>query len=429
MTQTKKLPLISAIFIIINIVVGGGFFISANNIFKTSGILAPVGWILCATLLLPLILVLSKLSQLHPKAGGLYIYSRERLGEFWGFVSGWGYFVGTLAGNAFVLHAFSRLTKEMGFALPFAHTFSPLTSQLIFDVFFLIFFTIINLLNITILEKIHIGFTILKTIPIGLVIIASFFLFDMKNVSAAPVKTFGLIENMPIFLFAYIGIEAGCSITHKIKNGKRNATRAMLIAFSLVMATYAIVQFGLIGILGSGVKGNPFFNIVPMFTQNPIIISWGNLIVKLAILSSYLGGFYGMYYANSWNLYAIAKEKKIFGSKKLALLNKHKTPYVSIFTQGVLIFLLLFTAMTNSLTLLIMSGFGVVIAYTLSVAAYFKISSKSVLKNKKIIIGSLALVGCTALLVLCINDLVLEGFRYLLPFVGVLGFGLVLYRR
>ncbi len=374
-TAIKKIPLSIAILININIVVGGGFFLSSSNIFKTSGRLAPLTWVLCGLLLLPLVQILADLSRLYPTAGGLYVYSKKNLGDFWGFISGWGYFVGTVAGNAIILHAFSDLAQKMGFVLPFAHTFSPATSQLLFDIFFTILFTAINLANITILERIHVGFTILKTIPIALVLISAFFLFDFSHVIAAPVQPLGLLSSMPIVLFAYLGIEACCAITHQIKDGEKNSARAMLISLGIIIAMYSLVQFGLLGIFGAG-NTDPFFSILPKLTSNQSIINLGNLVIKIAILSSYLGGFYGMFYSNSWNLYAIAKEKKIVFSEALTKLNKYQTPWVSILAQAVLVILLLFVARTSVTTLMTMSGLGVVIAYVLSAITYLVIGKK-----------------------------------------------------
>lgn len=423
MTKTKKIPLWIAIFININIVIGGGFFLSAHELFTTSGRLAPLLWIFCALLLLPLVLVLAQLSRLYPSAGGLYIYSKNTLGDFWGFLSGWGYFIGTLAGNALVLHAFSGMTKELGFTLPFTHLLSPLASQLIFDLIFLILFTVINLFNITILEKLNVGFTILKTIPIGLVLISMFFLFDTKNFYAAPIKVSGILPSMPIVLFAYLGIEACCAISHNISKGEKNSARAMLISLGIIMAIYTSVQFGLLGILGVK-SANPFFEIVPRLTTNPLLIHWGNLVVKIAILSSYLGGFYGMFYANSWNLYAIAKEKKITFSNQLAKLNKYNTPWISIITQGFLIAILLAVAITSPSTLMTMSVFGVVIAYVLSALTYFMINKKN---PKGILMGILAAIGCGTLLILSLNNLIQDGLQYAIPFIVILGSGIVLY--
>jgi len=424
--QAKKFSLFMATILSINIVVGGGFFLSAQKVFHLTGLLSPLPWIICGLFLLPLVLVFAHLSRLYPSAGGIYVYSKKSLGEFWGFFSGWAYFIGTMAGNAMLLYAFGQLIGKLGLTLPFSSSLPPHISQLLLNIFLLCFFTIINMFKITIFERMNIGFTILKIIPMGLVLLAALWLFDFSNVQAAPVKAFGLIDSLPIVLFAYLGIESACAIGHKIKDGKKNTSRAMLISIGIIIAIYALVQFGLLGVVGKS-GSNPFFAIVPKLTSNPTIIYWGNLIVKLAILSSFLGGFYGAYYANSWNLYAMAKEKKVSFSPILNKLNKHNTPWTAMIFQGILILLLLLVSLENETTLMIMCGFGVVIAYILSVISYFFTITRKA--KQKIITGILALLGSGTLLVLCVNDLAQDGIKYLLPFLALLFYEVVLYRR
>jgi APA family basic amino acid/polyamine antiporter len=42
----------------------------------------------------------ARLAARYPASGGTYIYGRERLGEFWGFLAGWGFVVGKTASCA-----------------------------------------------------------------------------------------------------------------------------------------------------------------------------------------------------------------------------------------------------------------------------------------------------------------------------------------
>jgi APA family basic amino acid/polyamine antiporter len=39
----------------------------------------------------------AQLAALYPASGGTYVYGRERLGPFWGYLAGWGFVVGKLA--------------------------------------------------------------------------------------------------------------------------------------------------------------------------------------------------------------------------------------------------------------------------------------------------------------------------------------------
>ncbi len=39
----------------------------------------------------------AQLAAIYPTSGGTYVYGRERLGRFWGFIAGWGFVVGKTA--------------------------------------------------------------------------------------------------------------------------------------------------------------------------------------------------------------------------------------------------------------------------------------------------------------------------------------------
>ena len=42
----------------------------------------------------------AELAAIYPQAGGTYVYGRERLGRFFGFLAGWGFVVGKIASCA-----------------------------------------------------------------------------------------------------------------------------------------------------------------------------------------------------------------------------------------------------------------------------------------------------------------------------------------
>jgi len=121
---------------------------------------------------------------------------------------------------------------------------------------------------------------------------------------------------------------------------------------------------------------NPFSGVIPRLTSNPFIIKWGTLLIDLALLSSFLGGYYGMFYTNNWNLFSIAEKKELPFDKSLMKLNKYNAPIISIFVQsGIIIGFLTITS--NLENLVTMSDFGIVIAYLLSSIAFLVINKKS----------------------------------------------------
>ena len=142
----KKLSLWIAILININIVIGGGFFLGIPRVLHTSGLLAPLSWSLVGILILPLILIIAKFSTIFPEAGGIFVYSDKVLGSFLGFLCGWGYFIGTAAGNAAILDAFGKQVQLFGFEIPWI-------TPLALNISLILFFTLINLKNIDFLER------------------------------------------------------------------------------------------------------------------------------------------------------------------------------------------------------------------------------------------------------------------------------------
>lgn len=413
--QDKKISLFLAILININIVIGAAFFIESPLIATRSGSLAPFSWLFVGLLLLPLIMVLSHLAKAYPVAGGLYIYSQKELSDFWGFVSGWGYYIGTAAGNAMVLSSFRGQLEAMQLSLGL--------SGFSLDCLLVVIFSLINLCNIELLGAMQWLFTSLKAVPIVIALIGSVFLMSPSNFPAVTSEhVSGLFTSIPLVLFAYLGIEACCAIGHVIKDGQKNASKAILTSFGLIIAIYTIIQFCLIGIHGTE-QAHPFSAIIPMLTSNPTAQVWLIKLINLSLLSSFLGGFYSMFYANNWNLYTMAQEKSLPYARFIATCNRFKSPIISIAIQALLIIGLL--ALTQNLaTLTTMSDFGIIIAYLLSTIAFLGMCRN----NKKLLfLGFLSSLSCLYLLFVCNNELMHNGLACAVPFMAILCLGLVLY--
>src|SRR5690554_2957952 len=49
----------------------------------------------------------AQLAAVYPQSGGTYVYGRERLGEWWGFLAGWSFLVGKAASCAAMAMTFA----------------------------------------------------------------------------------------------------------------------------------------------------------------------------------------------------------------------------------------------------------------------------------------------------------------------------------
>ena len=77
----KKISLFLAIIVNINIVIGGGFFLSIQTLSPQAGVLAPLSWLVVGLLLFPLTLALATLAKQHAVSGGLFVYSHKKPGD------------------------------------------------------------------------------------------------------------------------------------------------------------------------------------------------------------------------------------------------------------------------------------------------------------------------------------------------------------
>lgn len=412
--QSPQIPFWIAVVININIVIGSAFFLGAPRIAALGGMLAPLAWLFCGLLLLPLVLVLARLAREYPTAGGIYVYSKERLGNIWGFLSGWGYFIGTVAGNAAVIHAFSHQLHQSANISAWLVAWN--ISDAWVDALLVILFTLFNLLNVAFFERLQITFTVIKSIPFLLLLIAAPSVCSIPVMGEISYDISGLLSGIPFVLFAYIGIEACCAIIDQIKGGHRAGSRAILISFFIIVSVYTLFQGILVCSGDSSV--NAFFNILPRLTSNHYLIAWGNNVVFCSILTSFLAGFYGMFYYNNWNLYAMAQERSIPASSYISIKNRHGVPWVCVLVQSFLVMAAVF-ALQTSHALVTVGDFGVLLAYALCVF--------SALRLRASLVSIAALVSCAVLIYICAQGLWQDGILAYMPFMVVMLAGFALY--
>src|ERR1700761_1545718 len=79
---------------------GAGVFAAFGPAARAAGTGLLIGWALAAVIAYCSATASAQLAAVYPTSGGTYIYGRERLGPWWGFVAGWGFIVGKTASCA-----------------------------------------------------------------------------------------------------------------------------------------------------------------------------------------------------------------------------------------------------------------------------------------------------------------------------------------
>jgi APA family basic amino acid/polyamine antiporter len=89
-----------AVVIGLGSMVGAGIFAALTPAAAASGSGLLLGLALAAVVAYCNATSSARLAARYPRSGGTYVYGRERLGDFWGYLAGWGFVVGKTASCA-----------------------------------------------------------------------------------------------------------------------------------------------------------------------------------------------------------------------------------------------------------------------------------------------------------------------------------------
>lgn len=403
-----------AVLININITLGSGIFINTFILSKLAGALSGVTYALVGLLLFPLILTFSHLLRLFP-AGGFYVYGKQGISTFVGFLSTWIYFVGKLASATMAIHAAMCLLQKI---------FPPLATipALALDTTVITIYTLLNMLNVQQGSKIQMGFIAVKIVPILFIILSGFFILQPINFSQPNIIWEGFLSTIPLSLFTFYGFEAACNISMLIENSQRNAWKVLLISHLVATSIIILFQTLLYGSIGPQLRleGTSFLDTFQIFIQT--CCTWIGqettarltALMYVAIASSALGAAYGMIYSNSWNLHLLAKHEHTFFSSVFKKLNKNLVPYWCIITEACICLGYLLLTQGNQLYLQQTGVFSLTITYFLSVFSFLAIARR---RKSSLILPLTALTVCCFLVFMCIRNFIIFG---MFPLVSIL---------
>ena len=96
-TLARRLNLTDAVVIGLGAMIGAGVFAAPGPAAAAAGTWVLAGLAIAAVVAYANATSSAQLAALYPEAGGTYVYARERLGNYWGFLAGWSFVVGKTA--------------------------------------------------------------------------------------------------------------------------------------------------------------------------------------------------------------------------------------------------------------------------------------------------------------------------------------------
>lgn len=367
MDQTHKISFWTAVLMNINIMVGIGIFIFPPLMTQRAGYASFLGWPLVALVVLPIVLSIATMARLFPGAGSFYSYAKNIIGPTAGFFSGWGYYLGYTGVAAFMTIALRDSVILPHFPM----------NPILFNLIFITCISLLSLLSIKTIGRIQNAGTIFKILP--LLIVLAIFLAYWNPAFKITLPSLGYVPSVvPFCLFGYWGFEVCCTISHLIKGDKGAASRAILLAFGIIMVLYSMFHLGILHIMGAKnlAAAGSATEFAYYLGLSPSLQTVFATFITVTIAFVFINAVFSIFTAVTSTLQAMAQEKILPYSQELTKQNKNQRPWIAIIVQGILTFAITCTT-SNKAILVAIINLGILTAFFLALVALFKLQRRT----------------------------------------------------
>ncbi|KZB84406.1 APC family permease [Amycolatopsis regifaucium] len=244
----RRLGTRDAVFIGLGSMIGAGVFVAFAPAARAAGAWLPAGLALAAVVAYCNATSSARLAALYPASGGTYVYGRERLGEFWGQLAGWGFVVGKTAScAAMALTVVTYAAPGLGQpwrGLSAVGVVAALTGLNYRGVQRSAFATrLIVSITLTIL-----------TLAVAAMLFGGTMRAGASGPSVVP-GVGGVLEAAGLLFFAFAGYARIATLGEEVRDPARTIPRAVPIALGLALVVYAVLGFVLLYQLGPDLLG------------------------------------------------------------------------------------------------------------------------------------------------------------------------------
>jgi APA family basic amino acid/polyamine antiporter len=270
----RKLGLSDAVVVGLGSMVGAGVF----AVFAPAAGLAGTGLLL--SLLIAAVVAYcnanssARLAARYPESGGTYVYGRERLGAFWGYLAGWGFVVGKTASCA-------------AMALTAATYLAPGHERVV-AVGAVVAITALNCFGV------QRSVTVTKVIvTITLLVLAAVVITGWATPATPDWGEFngsGVLPAAGLLFFAFAGYARVATLGEEVREPARTIPRAIAIALGAVLLIYAVVAVTALRTVGAhslAIASAPLAAVAPAL--GPVVRVGAGVAALGALLALILG--------------------------------------------------------------------------------------------------------------------------------------------
>ncbi|WP_052849898.1 APC family permease [Streptomyces avicenniae] len=183
----------------------------------------------------------ARLAARHPASGGAYVYGREQLGAFWGYLAGWAFVVGktaSCAAMALTVGAYVLPGQERAIAVAAV-----------------VALTAVNYAGVR--KSAWLTRAIVAVVLAVLAAVAVAALTSDASDAArldigADASAYGVLQAAGLLFFAFAGFARVATLGEEVCDPARTIPRAVPVALGVTLAVYAVVATAALSVLGPG---------------------------------------------------------------------------------------------------------------------------------------------------------------------------------
>ncbi|MEU7879424.1 APC family permease [Microbispora bryophytorum] len=241
----RRLGLTDAVVIGLGSMIGAGIFAALAPAAKAAGSGLLLGLAAAAVVAYCNATSSARLAARYPASGGTYVYGRERLGEFWGYLAGWAFVVGKIAScAAMALTVGSYVWPEQAHAVAVAAVVA---------------LTAVNYAGIhksAWLTRVIVG-VVLAALAVVVVAGLTSGAADPGRLNVGSDATAGgVLQAAGLLFFAFAGYARIATLGEEVRDPARTIPRAIPLALGLTLVVYAAVAVSALAVLGGGGLGD-----------------------------------------------------------------------------------------------------------------------------------------------------------------------------
>ncbi|MDD7941022.1 APC family permease [Actinomycetospora lutea] len=238
----RRLGLTDAVLIGIGSMVGAGVFSAFAPAAAAAGAGLLIGLAVAAVVAYGNATASAQLAAQYPVSGGTYVYGRERLGDWWGFLAGWGFVVGKTASCAAMALTFAA------YAVPPAWQ-RPVAVVAVLALGAVNFRGITRTARLTRILVVIVLVALAVVVGVGLLGAPTDVRFPGEGGLGGP-GLYGVLQSAGLLFFAFAGYARIATLGEEVSDPRRTIPRAVVIALAVAVGVYAVVAVTVLLALG-----------------------------------------------------------------------------------------------------------------------------------------------------------------------------------